>query len=149
MDITIKHISASDCLDLRSRILRPGQNIELCHYAEDNLSSSFHLGALDSQSGKILANGTFMKNAHTHFSAATNPYRLRGMATDPDYRGLRLGSRIIASAEMLLRSLNCDLLWFNARESAFTFYEKNDYLYSGEVFDIAGIGPHKVMYKWL
>lgn len=150
--ISIEHITASQCIDLRTRILRPGQPIEICHYAEDNLSSTFHLGAFATEadgSRKIVANGTFMQNSHPDFSTAKNPYRLRGMATDTEYQGQGLGSLILQQAEMILKSMNCDLLWFNAREKAFCFYERNGFTITGEMFDIPGAGPHKVMYKWL
>lgn len=150
--ISIEQIMAAQTIDLRTRILRPGQPIEICHYAEDNLSSTFHLGAfvtLENGERVIAANGTFMKDAHKFFPEAKNPYRLRGMATDLPYRGMGLGSMILQQGEMLLKTMNCDLLWFNAREIAFPFYEKNGFTIIGEMFDIPGAGPHKVMYKWL
>lgn len=143
----IQHITASQCIDLRTRILRPGQPIKICHYPEDHLTSTFHLGAVID--GKIVANGTFIKNVHPDFTEAKNPYRLRGMATDISYRNLGLGSKILQRGEMILKSLNCDLLWFNARETAFNFYRKNGFYLHREMFDIPGAGPHKVMYKWL
>lgn len=143
---------AAQTMDLRARILRPGQPIEICHYPEDHLSSTFHLGAfvaLENGERTLAANGTFMKDAHKFFPEARNPYRLRGMATDFQYRGCGLGSQILQQGEMLLKVMNCDLLWFNARESAFIFYEKNGFSIVGEMFDIPGAGAHKVMYKWL
>lgn len=152
MNITLKHITALQTIDLRTRILRPGQPIEICHYAEDNLSSTFHLGAfvtLENGEHVIAANGTFMKDTNKFFPEARNPYRLRGMATDLPYRDLGLGSQILQQAEMLLKVMNCDLLWFNARENAFSFYEKNGFSIVGDMFDIPGAGAHKVMYKWL
>lgn len=152
MQISIEQIMALQTIDLRTRILRPGQPVEICHYAEDNLSSTFHLGAfvtLENGERVIGANGTYMKDVNKFFPDAKNPYRLRGMATDHPYRGIGLGSQIVQQGEMLLKVMNCDLLWFNARESAFSFYEKNGFLMIGDMFDIPGAGPHKVMYKWL
>lgn len=143
----ITKITAADCLDLRTRVLRPGQDIQLCQFAEDNLDSTFHLGFYCD--GKIVCNGTFMAMPHPLFPEAKKPYRLRGMATDPNYRGQHLGSQLLQHAEMILQTMNCDLLWFNARESAFLFYEKNGFISIGEMFDIHQVGPHKVMYKWL
>lgn len=148
----IEQITALQTLDLRTRILRPGQPIEICQYHEDNLSSTFHLGAfinLENNNRKLAANGTFMQEAHGHFPSAVNPYRLRGMATDTQYRGMGLGSQILQQGEIILKVMNCNLIWFNAREIAFPFYEKNNYTLIGEMFDIPGIGAHKVMYKWL
>lgn len=150
--ISIEKISAEQTIDLRTRILRPGQPVEICHYPEDNLPSTFHLGAfitLENGQRVVGANGTFMKDTHPLFSQAKNPFRLRGMATDHPYRGLGLGSQVLQQGEMILKTMNCDLLWFNAREVAFVFYEKNGFTTIGDMFDIPGAGPHKVMYKWL
>ena len=146
-NITLQHITAEETLPLRTSVLRPGQPIENCRYKEDSLPTTFHLGALIH--GKIVCNGTFMKDICSHFTAEDSAYRLRGMATDPDFRGLQLGSKILKEAEDFLRLRGCKLLWFNARETAFVFYQKNGFTEVGDMLDIATVGPHKVMYKWL
>ncbi|MBC7457114.1 MAG: GNAT family N-acetyltransferase [Bdellovibrionaceae bacterium] len=146
-NITLQHITAEETLPLRMTVLRPGQLIENCRYKEDSLPSTFHLGALIN--GKIVCNGTFMKDVCSYFTAENSAYRLRGMATDPDFRGLQLGSSLLQEAEDILRLRGCKILWFNARETAFIFYEKNSFVAVGDLFDISTVGPHKVMYKWL
>jgi GNAT superfamily N-acetyltransferase len=146
-NIILQHITAEETLPLRSTVLRPGQPIEDCRYKEDSLATTFHLGALID--GKIVCNGTFMKDVCSHFTTENNAYRLRGMATDPDFRGLQLGSKLLKAAEDILRLRGCKLLWFNARETAFVFYEKSGFVAVGDLFEITTIGPHKVMYKWL
>lgn len=144
---TVKYIIARETLPLRSKILRPGQPIENSAYAEDALSTTFHLGVfLDD---KIVCNGTFIKGACPHFINEISAYRLRGMATDPEFRGRQLGSRLLSEAEEILKEKQCHFLWFNARASAFEFYKKNGYQCIGEMFDIPTIGPHKVMYRHL
>ncbi len=143
----VVHISSIDCIDLRSRILRPNQPIELCHFAEDHFESTFHLGIF--KNGKIISNGTFMQNTNPHFTENKNVCRLRGMATDTQFQGQGLGRLILEKAEAILTEKNCEILWFNARESAFGFYEKCGYKKIGDMFDIAGVGPHKVMFKKL
>lgn len=143
----IQLITAADCIDLRSRILRPGQPVERCIYPEDHFESSFHLGILINN--KIVSNGTFIKNNCEHFSEIKNQYRLRGMATATEFQGLGYGRLILQEAEKKLLAKNCELLWFNARESAFKFYEKCGYQPCGEIFEIPFVGPHKVMYKKL
>lgn len=154
-ELPVRFISCADCFDLRSRILRPGQDAAINHYAEDNLPTTFHVGVLAEMHtnifavDKIVSNGTFMAMSHKYFPEAVKPYRLRGMATDSDFQGQGLGTKILNFAQAHLISENCDLLWFNARVSAFQFYEKNGFQVIGELFDIAGAGPHKVMYKWL
>lgn len=143
----VQLIRAEDTIDLRSRILRPGQNIELCHYPEDNLPTSFHLGIFES--GKIICNGTFLQQGHKLFPNSKTPYRLRGMASDKNYQKQGLGSTLLQEALLHLRQKGCDLIWFNARVTAEGFYEKLGYQKIEEIFDIPTIGPHKVMYQWL
>lgn len=145
---TAEFITALVTIDLRHRILRPGHDRSICHYAEDNFSSTFHVGIRD-VSKKVIANGTFMQQGHESFATAKKPYRLRGMATETGFQKQGLGRLIINFAEKELRQRNCDLLWFNARTSAEIFYQKLGFSTDPVVFDIPTVGPHKIMYKWL
>ena len=145
--LKVLKISAADTIDLRSRILRPGQPVEMCRYSEDEFSTTFHLGIFENN--KIICNGTFIQQSHESFLNAQLPYRLRGMATEVLKQRQGLGSLIVNEAIAELNKLGCDLLWFNARTSAEIFYIKLGFSSLAEVFDIPLIGPHKVMYKWL
>ncbi|MBC7465040.1 MAG: GNAT family N-acetyltransferase [Bdellovibrio sp.] len=141
-------ISAAETIDLRCRVLRPGQPKEICHYPEDDFATSFHLG-IHNDHGQVICNGTFLQQPHEFFKNAINPYRLRGMASDPLFQKQGLGSIVIHHALTLLNEKKCDLLWFNARTTAEAFYAKFGFSPIGETFDIPLGGPHKVMYKWL
>lgn len=147
MPFEVKKISSAETIDLRSRILRPSQAIELCHYPDDNLESSFHLGVI--HKGMIVANGSFLHQEHPDFTRAKKSYRLRGMATDLPYQRQGLGSLILSEAMKELRSRECDFIWFNARTSAETFYVKLGFKSNELIFDIPLVGAHKIMYKWL
>ncbi len=136
-----------DVIELRSRVLRPGQDISLCQFKEDFDVNTFHLGIF--HQSQIVCSGTFMQQEHPDFPNAKKPYRLRGMATDFTWQGKNLGSILIQSSLYLLKKHQCDFLWFNARETAFQFYLNNGFKFYGEMFDIPLIGPHKVMYKWI
>ena len=141
-------IAAAQTIDLRHRILRPGFDVSICHYAEDNFSSTFHVGIRD-VSKNIIANGTFIVQTYDLFRLAKNPYRLRGMATETGFQKKGLGRSILMFAEKELHVRTCDLLWFNARTSAEIFYQKLGFSADPIIFDIPAVGPHKVMYKWL
>lgn len=153
--VKVEFISADQALDLRTRILRPNQAIENCMYKGDHLPSSFHLGVLldgndeSRTTDKILSNGSFIQEAHAEFPSAKNAYRLRGMATDTQFQKQGLGKLIIESALIELKKRNCDLLWFNARTSAESFYKKFGFVAIENIFEIPLAGPHKLMYKWL
>ncbi len=143
----IELISSEQCIDLRLRILRPGQPIELCHYPEDNFKSTFHIGVFVND--VIICNGTFIKNSCHLFSDYQNQYRLRGMATEKMHQGQGNGQLLLQNAEQILKSQSCELLWCNARETAFQFYKKCGFEFCGDLFNIPLIGPHQVMYKKL
>jgi GNAT superfamily N-acetyltransferase len=143
----VREIQAEQTWDLRSRILRPGQSFDACKMPEDHLPTTFHLGIFED--GRIICNGTFMKQGHEHFPQALHPYRLRGMASDSLLQKKGLGSTLIQAALEKLKEKKCDLLWFNARTSAEGFYRKLEFQEFDTVFDIPGIGPHRVMYRWL
>lgn len=157
MNFIIKHsakiqfISAEDAIDLRSRILRPGQPLENCHYPGDHSESALHLGICFDVDGKtqVLCNGTFLQESHANWPMAVLPYRLRGMATDTPFNGQGLGRALLEFAQTELKKRNCDLLWFNARTSALGFYEKLGFSVVSDIFEIPGAGPHRVMFKWL
>lgn len=140
-------LTATDCIELRSRVLRPGQPIELCKYPEDSLATTIHLGIY--RDSKLICTGTLLQKNCPLFSEVTTAYQLRGMATDHDFQGQGLGRELLEKAEELLIGKNCPLLWFNARESAFGFYQKCGFELKGDFFEIPLVGPHKIMFKRL
>lgn len=142
----VSFITAAEALPLRQKVLRPLLRPEDCFYKEDDLATSFHLGLF--HAGRLVCIATFMLEASATFHAG-HPYRLRGMATDPRYRGQGFGGILLRQGIEVLKDRRCDLLWFNAREAAFPFYESLGFQYHGGLFEMPGIGPHKVMYKHL
>jgi len=80
---------------------------------------------------------------------AQNPYRLRGMATHPNFRRQGFASELMNTAFEYLTKLECDILWCKARVVALDYYEFMGFNKIGDVFEIEGIGPHYFMYKAL
>jgi hypothetical protein len=144
--LQVEIISAAEARPLRHQVLRPHQEFKTILYPQDQWPTTFHIGArLD---GKIVCVATFHEEAFAELPAQL-PYRLRGMATDTSFHGKGIGRMVLEKGIQELKSRHCDLLWCNAREVAFQFYEKLGLLYLGPMFDIPDIGPHKVMYKYL
>ncbi|WP_235889609.1 GNAT family N-acetyltransferase [Flavobacterium restrictum] len=56
------------------------------------------------------------------------------------------GQKLVLFCEAFCAS-DCDLIWFNARKEAVGFYEKLGYTQKGELFAIAGVGEHIVLFK--
>lgn len=137
-------IKAEQTLDLRKRVLRPHQPIEKCNYAGDHLAGSAHFGAYQAE---IIVGIVSVAPELSPLFDGDNQYRMRGMAIDPEFRRHRLATRLVAAVEMFLTQRKASLLWFNAREVAFPFYESLGYEYASDRFEIEDIGPHRVMYK--
>ncbi|MGM0751053.1 MAG: GNAT family N-acetyltransferase [Bacillota bacterium] len=137
-------ISATDTYTIRQKILRPTQSIEECQYEGDLAKSSFHVGVFDGE--LLISIASFYQEARKELNGHLH-YRLRGMATLPDYRGKGVGKQLIAYSEEVLNEKGCELWWCNARTSAGPYYEKLGLTQLGDVFEIEPIGPHVIMYK--
>ena len=140
----IVFIKAQDTWSLRHRVLRPHQTIEDCDYPNDRNPESFHLGVFIGE--HLIGIGSFYAEKNDALKG-WKQYRLRGMATHPEFRGQGAGAKLIRFAVEHLRAQKADLLWCNARENAKGFYEKLGFGTHGEPFHIEGIGEHFVMYR--
>lgn len=139
-------IASQETLALRHQVLRPHQSIQDCIYPDDNSENTFHVGGY--HQGVLVGVATFLAEAHPDFQAS-RPFRLRGMATHHSLHGQGVGRKVLSFGIHEVQRRGGDFLWCNARESAFGFYQKLDLQLHGELFEIQGIGPHKVMYKYL
>lgn len=145
-EFIIKEISAAETRPLRRAILRPHQKAEDLLYTADDDSRSFHLGVRDN--AELISVASFLYDSNQDFEDSQQ-FRIRGMATLPDYRGQGLGMKLLQSGLERIKSESVKFVWCNARQTAFGFYEKAGFVYFGELFELTGIGPHKVMWKRL
>ncbi|MFT7351031.1 MAG: putative GNAT family N-acyltransferase [Flavobacterium sp.] len=144
--ITTKKISSKDTLLLRNEVLRPGKLREECIFDGDDDLSTFHLGLfLNNKQVGILS---VFQSSNLYFSESLQ-YQLRGMAILNEYRNKSLGAKLIEEAELILSSLNAELIWCNARQTAENFYKKHQYKSYDEYFEIKEIGLHLIMFKKL
>ena len=90
---------------------------------------------------------TFLKNENPNFKGSQ--YQLRGMAVLEDYQKKRVGEMLINQAAKQLTDDGIQILWFNAREIALSFYKNLNFQIKGDPFDIKSIGTHYLMYKKL
>ena len=140
--IEIKIIKAEETYDIRKKILR--DNIPLPYKFNGDLDNdTFHLGAF--KNNKLIAVSSFMKVANDNFKGAQ--FQLRGMATLTEYQGLKAGKLMLEQACLILKNINIDVIWCNARLSAIYFYEKQGFVTFGPQFEIDLIGSHFTMYK--
>jgi ribosomal protein S18 acetylase RimI-like enzyme len=142
----IKSISSIETHAVRHPVLREGKPIEDCIFDNDDLDTTIHLGLYNNH--KLVGVATFLKQVNKLFSQDSQ-YQLRGMAVLKPYQGYYFGEAMLKHGEQLLKSKNAELIWFNARQGAIVFYEKNRYKKFGVPFEIFGVGIHYVMYKIL
>ena len=118
--MTIQQVDVEIIRPLRSLVLRPGQPIESTDYDRDMEPQTLHYANIVNQ--KICSIATFYPESMLEFEALL-AYRLRGMATHPNYRRQGLASSMMLQAMADIQNLGCDLLWCKARLIAIDFYE--------------------------
>lgn len=144
MEMRVQFIRTADTYPLRLKVLRPGGVLEDTHFANDRLEGSFHLGVF--KDDRCISIGSFYPEPHKEL-LGWKQYRLRGMATDPEYQGKGAGKKLMLFALDHLKAQKADRLWCNARLIALPFYERFGFEVKGDEFDIPGIGPHFLMHR--
>ncbi len=143
--MNIKYIAADETLPLRSLQLRDGWALERCRFESDLMPGAMHLGVIvDDEPVCILS-----LHPQAHEKLAGLSYQLRGMATHPDFTGKGYGKQLVRHAVNLVSDQGADFIWCNARRNAYPFYEKQDFKYMSEEFEIPTAGPHRQMYLTL
>lgn len=140
----IRFISIEETLALRSAVLRDGAPLASCFFPEDQTKENFHLGYWEA--GHLIGIASFYaEDLEGHPRAG---YRLRGMAVGSTKQGRGIGSALLTFAiARPLHNRQCAYLWCNARVQAVPFYERHDFVVISDVFDIAGVGPHRRMIR--
>ncbi|MDZ4750072.1 MAG: GNAT family N-acetyltransferase [Flavobacteriales bacterium] len=139
----VRNIDPKLSRELRHRVLWPHKTFETSVIDFDYRSDAFHLGTFDGE--KLVAIGSFFETASPKINFEKQ-YRLRAMATDPDFRGRRTGQMLVQRGIEILKDKACDVLWCDARVVAVGFYEKIGFQLIDEIYDVPIIGPHKFMY---
>jgi GNAT superfamily N-acetyltransferase len=138
----VLRIKAIDTHLIRHKMLRPNGTLEDCIFQGDGDELTFHLGAFVDK--KLVSVASFYFEKHPNFSDPYQ-YRLRGMATLPEFQGQGLSSALLRTAFPVIKQNQCSLLWCNAREKAQGFYSKVGFTPTGDLFTIPQIGKHQLM----
>ena len=145
----VRPITAAETRPIRSEILRPGHPPESLVYPGDDAPDSFHAGAF--VEGALVGIATVypepMPTAPDADLDPSSAFRLRGMATRTGLQGRGIGRAVLGRCIEHVRDCGADVLWCNARTVALGFYKRLGFQTLGDEFDIAGIGPHFVMWK--
>ncbi|MFQ6614560.1 MAG: GNAT family N-acetyltransferase [Fidelibacterota bacterium] len=140
MNRIIQKVSLEAVRPLRHRVLRTGRPFETTLWDKDQDKDTAHFAGF--KGPEIVAVGTVFPEPYRDVHRAA---RLRGMATAPEYRGHGYGFRILDTiVNHARKTLGAELLWCNAREAAFGFYEHYGFRLVGEPFELPHVGWHKV-----
>ena len=131
---------------IRQEVLRKGKPIETCHFDGDTEKNTIHFGFF--HHGHIVGVVSVFKSNSTLFNEKLQ-FQIRGMAVLNEFQCSGIGNELMLHAENYCRQHKSVVIWFNAREKAVRFYEKNDYQILGDAFEIPDVGTHFVMFKKL
>lgn len=114
----IQVISPEQAQSFRLRVLRPKEKAHSV-YQLDDAADTLHVGAFI---GSNLAGVATICQEALPGTSGNNAWRLRGMATDDEFRGLGIGKRLAERCLAYVRSKGGTIVWCSARFSAIGFY---------------------------
>ena len=144
LQVEIKKVDAEKTRPLRHSELRKGQDFSTTSYLRYYEEDTFHMACIVDE--KIVTCATFYPEKSIKIKSE-KAYRLRGMATDSNFQRKGYASDLMKESFKELTKRDCDMVWCNARLGAVDFYKSAGFKITGDLFDIAEIGPHYYMYK--
>lgn len=142
--MTIKQIQPEETRLLRHLVLWPHRpTVADCTIDIDHRPDAIHLGAV--LDGQIIGVCSLFQ-MDTPKLSQVRQYRLRAMATHPEFRGTGAGRALVEEALRRVGEMQQDVLWCDARAVALGFYDRLGFKTIDEWYDVPIIGPHKLMY---
>jgi len=143
VDVRVERVAADVGLPLRQRVLRPHQSLdELRSPTDDHPDTGTYVAVIG---GEVVCTASVRREPPPWAPGETSAWRLRGMATDPAWRGKGIGARVLDAVVRHVRDRGGGLLWCNARVPAVRFYVRAGFRARGEEFEEPVIGPHIAM----
>jgi len=140
----VRKITYLETFTVRQEVLRKGKPVETCHFIGDDATTTTHFGLFEEET--IIGVVSVYKTNSPLFTAKTQ-FQIRGMAVLEDFQSKGFGEQLLKTAEKFCFDENTELIWFNAREKAVSFYKKLGYVVVGDSFYIPNVGIHFVMLK--
>ena len=144
LQVEINKVDAEKIRSLRHSELRKEQDFSTTSYLEDYEVDTFHMACIVDE--KIVTCASFYPEKSIKI-ISDNAYRLRGMATASNFQRKGYARDLMNESFKELKKRDCDMVWCNARLVAVDFYKSVGFKITGDLFDIAGIGPHYYMDK--
>jgi GNAT superfamily N-acetyltransferase len=143
--LRVRSCSAGEVVALRQAVLRPHQTVAEVRLETGGHARVAHFCAED-EGGGVVCVASVWREAPPWLLDATDSWRLRGMATAPEWRGRGAGSAVLATVLAHVAAAGGGLLWCTARLGAVGFYERAGMVTKGDRWDEPFIGPHIAMY---
>ncbi|HUC13735.1 MAG TPA: GNAT family N-acetyltransferase [Acidimicrobiales bacterium] len=140
----VKVCGPDEVLGLRQAVLRPHQRPDEVRFPDDEGPGTAHFCAQDDD-GQVLGVVSVMRQ-RPPWRPDLDAWRLRGMATAPEWRGTGVGSALLGAVFDHVADEGGGLLWCNARLAAVGFYERSGMVTTGDVWEEPVIGPHIAMF---
>jgi len=145
IDTNIARVAAERVRPLRQAVLRPHQPPEACTYPGDDLPSTGHFALILDDA--IVGVSSIFREAREEGTEEGEFWRIRGMATAAEARGLGHGAALLQASLDHARSNGGTQAWCNARSTAAGFYRRMGFREDGSEFELEGLGPHFVMVR--
>ncbi|HEX9258833.1 MAG TPA: GNAT family N-acetyltransferase [Acidimicrobiales bacterium] len=141
--LEVRRITASDCHDLRRRVLRSGTPSADVRFGRDDEPTTAHFGAF---ADGALTGIASCSPSPTPLHPGEPAWQLRGMAVEPERQGTGAGRALVAAVIDHASGEGATVLWANARDSALGFYARMGFAVEGAGFVTADTGlPHHVV----
>ncbi|MDX6727430.1 MAG: hypothetical protein QOK49_2235 [Baekduia sp.] len=127
---------------LRQAVLRPHQTVAEQVYPGDDAAGAGHFAAYSEED--VVGVASITPEAHPH-DPRPGDWRIRGMATAPEARGLGAGAELLTACLTHARAGGARRVWCNARSPVRAFYEREGFVVEGPEFTLPEIGPHFLM----
>lgn len=140
----IVRCGADEVIGLRQAVLRPHQRPDEVRFPDDEGPATAHFCAQDDD-GQVVGVVSLMKQSPP-WRPQLGAWRLRGMATAPERRGIGVGRALVGAVFEHIAAGGGGMLWCNARLAAVGFYERAGMVTTGDIWEEPVIGPHIAMF---
>ena len=147
MTYVVSQVALADIMQLRVAVLRKGTPATDCNYPEDSYPDVVHF-AIIYESTAIGTSSWFMKECPE--KPGITSMQLKGMAVADHLQGEGLGALLVEAGIALAIERGAAIAWARARDSALGFYERLDFVSTGDGFmDGPTAMPHHIVVRTL
>lgn len=133
----VRIVNVEEIRPLRHSVLIVGTARKSAEFAGDDDPETLHVAAYEGD--RVIGCASLVPSEWEGQPA----WQLRGMATDPEFRGDGVGREVLRFAEETVRRMaDRRVAWCNARTGAVEFYLKQGWKAVSEEFLIEDVGPH-------